>query len=253
MQHRYARLLAEEMEKNPFCPLVDAIYHILLRDIISYKYKSGDKLKESKLAEEFGVSRTPIRAALCLLLEQGMLEKGKNAAAVVASYTPREWSDLIDIRICLETRAASLAAERMSDAEYKELERLMEQLRSACHNHEIERAYEMEQSFHEHIILCSHNRFLIAAYNELKPHITRSRLYFTASVGFYDFFVPEHDLITAVFKLRNPLMAEAAMKRHLSLLNTDKSDQLFADPTKLMQLFSGLPEEGYDGGNNGKV
>lgn len=237
MENHHRRQLQQEMERNPFAPLGETIYFILLQDIVSYKFKTGDKLKEAQLADAFGVSRSPVRWALQMLVQQGMLEKTENSAALVTSYTEQEWQDLMNVRVSLESTAASLAAARMTDAELTQIDHSMQSLREACEGHNIERTYEMEQSFHERIIEGSHDRFLQAAYETLKPHIRRSRLYFTAHSGFYSFFAQEHSLITSVLKLRAPILAEAAMKRHLLLLyKKGEENQKFGDPSKLTDI-----------------
>ena len=239
MDNHHRLRLQQEIERNPFAPLGETIYFILLQDIISYRYKTGDKLKEAQLAEAFGVSRSPVRWALQMLVQQGMLEKAENSAALVTAYTEQEWQDLMNIRVKLEPTAASLAAVRMTDGELAQIEQTMRSLREACEQNNIERTYELEQSFHERIIEGSHDRFLLAAYETLKPHIRRSRLYFTAHSGFYSFFSQEHGLITSVLRLRAPILAEAVMKRHLLLLwkNTEER-QKFADPSALTDILT---------------
>ena len=132
MSNDYRRRLAEEMERNPFSTLIDAIYTIVLHDIISYKYVTGDHIKEATLAEEFGVSRSPIRTTINRLAEQGFVVKEKNAAAMVKAFTPQERNDLIQVRRTLEPTAMAYAAQRMTDAEIKILETYMKKLSKAC-------------------------------------------------------------------------------------------------------------------------
>ena len=132
MSNDYRQRLAEEMEKNPFTTLIDAIYTIILHDIISYKYVTGDHIKEAILAEEFGVSRSPIRTTINRLAEQVFVVKEKNAVAVVKAFTPQERSDLIQVRRTLEPTAMAYAAQRMTDAEFQVLETTMKKLSVAC-------------------------------------------------------------------------------------------------------------------------
>ena len=75
----YRQQLEKELKTNPFANLVDIIHTILLHDIVSYKYQDGDHIKEAVLAEEFGVSRTPIRAVIDRLVKQGFIVKEKNS------------------------------------------------------------------------------------------------------------------------------------------------------------------------------
>jgi len=238
MDSDYRKRLAAEIRENPFMPLSEAIYFILLQDIVSYKYLPGDKLKEAKLAKSFGVSRTPVRSALHMLISRRILDKKENGAAVVLAYTPQEWADLQEIRLRLEPHAASQAAVRMTDEEMACLEKEMGRLEEACRARDLEASYALEELFHELIIRGSHNTFLIAEYEALKLHIQRSRLQYTAKGGFYDLYIEEHSLILAAMQLRDPIMAHAAMKRHLVLLASDRRLQNPANFSGLLHAIS---------------
>lgn len=219
MSNDYRQRFAEEMKKNPFTTLIDAIYTIILHDIISYKYVTGDHIKEAILAEEFGVSRSPIRTTINRLAEQGFVVKEKNTVAVVKAFTPQERSDLIQVRRTLEPTAMAYAAQRMTDAEFQVLEATMKKLSAACLAGDMLSAFEYENKFHDHITLCSHNPFVIKQYDALRHYFYQSRMFFTANHGFYEFYLQEHELLVAVLKLRDKELARAAMIRHLSILS----------------------------------
>ena len=219
MSNDYRRRLAEEMERNPFSTLIDAIYTIVLHDIISYKYVTGDHIKEATLAKEFGVSRSPIRTTINRLAEQGFVVKEKNAAAMVKAFTPQERNDLIQVRRTLEPTAMAYAAQRMTDAEIKILETYMKKLSKACLAGDMLSAFEYENKFHDHIMLCSHNPFIIKEYDALRHYFYQSRMFFTSNHGFYEFYIQEHELLVSVLKLHDKELARAAMIRHLSLLS----------------------------------
>lgn len=208
------------LKKNPFETLVDAIYTIVLHDIISYKYANGDQIKEAALAEDFGVSRTPVRAVVDRLVEQGFLTKAKNSVALVKTYTPVEREDLVAARLNLEPMAMSYAARRITDSELGVLDEYMKKLSAACLAKDMVSAFECENTLHDYMIRCCHNSFIIKQYDVLKHYFYQSRMFFTANNGFYEYYIQEHQLLVSVIKLRDADLAEAAMIRHLSVIKS---------------------------------
>jgi DNA-binding GntR family transcriptional regulator len=93
-------------------PLRDKVVDELRRRIIDGVYEPGDRLTEERLADDFGVSRNPVREAIRVLEAEGFLHAQPRRGAVVASLSVRDVEDLFDVRLSLETLAATLAAER---------------------------------------------------------------------------------------------------------------------------------------------
>ncbi|MFI4860938.1 MAG: GntR family transcriptional regulator [Phycisphaerales bacterium JB063] len=81
----------------------------LLHAIFSGRFVGGDRLVEKDLAEEFAVSRTPVREALGQLVATGLIEMQPNRGAVVRSFGPDQLRDIYTLRQILESHAARLA------------------------------------------------------------------------------------------------------------------------------------------------
>lgn len=83
-----------------------------LRDrILRGEFAPGQRLAEQQLAEQLGASRTPVRAALVTLEQEGLVEANETGKYLVRQFTPREISDAIAVRGHLEGMAARLVAE----------------------------------------------------------------------------------------------------------------------------------------------
>src|SRR5437763_67865 len=91
-------------------------------EIATGRLLPGTRLDEVELAKRFGVSRTPIREALRLLLGEGLVETRPQRGAVVAQVTPQRLIEMFEVMAELEAMCARLAARRMSDAELAEVE-----------------------------------------------------------------------------------------------------------------------------------
>ena len=158
------------MMEHKTVSLADQVFEHLETDILSGKYARGEILTESKLSAELGVSRTPIREALRRLEQEHIIEES-GKGSVVIGITENDLVDIFLIREKLECMAASLAAERCSEAQLAELREALE----------FQEFYLSKQDA-EHIKLMD-NKF----------HRTLYRL--TGSMTFYDTLVPLHKKI----------------------------------------------------------
>jgi DNA-binding GntR family transcriptional regulator len=110
-------------------PLRDKVVDELRRRIIDGVYEPGNRLTEERLADDFGVSRNPVREAIRVLEAEGFLIGQPRRGAVVASMSVRDVEDLFDVRVSLEVLAARLAAERAGRSDVAVLERLLAKAR----------------------------------------------------------------------------------------------------------------------------
>lgn len=103
----------------------------LRREIEQGTVSPGDALRQTDLAERYGVSPTPVREALRILEAEGTVTYAPHKGATVAQLDARSLSDLYELRAAMEGFATSLAVERMSDSDEKEIQRLHDRLSGA--------------------------------------------------------------------------------------------------------------------------
>src|SRR5579864_9777932 len=90
----------------------------LIREaIIDGRLPPGQRLKEEELAQELGISRTPVREALLILQAEGLVTAVPNRGAVVRTYTESDLVDMYELRALLESFAAHQAAKRITEAQ----------------------------------------------------------------------------------------------------------------------------------------
>jgi len=112
-------------------PLRDKVVDELRQRIIDGVYEPGDRLTEERLADDFGVSRNPVREAIRVLQGEGFLVAQPRRGAVVARLSEQDVVDLFDVRLSLEVLAAKLAAERAGTTGTAALDRLLVLARTA--------------------------------------------------------------------------------------------------------------------------
>jgi len=143
-------------------------------EIATGKLLPGSRLDEVELATRFGVSRTPIREALRLLLGEGLVETRPQRGAVVAQVTPQRLIEMFEVMAELEAMCARLAARRMSDAELAEVEAAHEACRGSAAARDADAYFYANERFHYAIYAASHNTFLFeqaaALQRKLRPY-----------------------------------------------------------------------------------
>lgn len=103
---------------------VDDAVESLRDDILAGRFVTGDKLVAEDLAQEYGMSRTPIREAFHVLASEGLIELAKGRGARVSMWTDEELESVFETRIRLEGLAASRAADRITVAQADHLDAL---------------------------------------------------------------------------------------------------------------------------------
>jgi DNA-binding GntR family transcriptional regulator len=103
-------------------PLREVVYHALRQAILDGRIPPAERLIETRLADDLGISRTPIREALHKLEVEGLVRSVQPRGVVVTSVTRREVEELFEIRRLVEPYATGLAAEALTDADFQALE-----------------------------------------------------------------------------------------------------------------------------------
>jgi DNA-binding GntR family transcriptional regulator len=108
----------------------EAMYDALFIKILSGEYEEGDRLKEADLADEFNLSRTPVREVLKLLAADGLVHLLPNRGATVFPLTPDDIEEIYEIRKSLELLALSFSIDRISLTELGKLRKRMVNIKS---------------------------------------------------------------------------------------------------------------------------
>lgn len=167
------------MKHNPFAVLSRLVYNGIYREIIGGRLRVSDNIVVSRLAEDLNLSRTPVKIAMEDLLEQSILEKRDGNKLSVKRVTYAECSLLFEARMAIETKSAYLAARRMTDAELKEMKRLLERFQEIDKAQDVERYVHCDRAFHNLVVAASKNKFLVDTYAYLEGPLQRYRFQVT--------------------------------------------------------------------------
>lgn len=107
---------------------VDSAYRVIREGILAGEFPQGSHITARQLAEATGLSRTPVREAMRRLDAEGMITLIPNRGAFVARWSDEEIKQIYELRVLLESFAAQVAAERITEAERADLQALAEEM-----------------------------------------------------------------------------------------------------------------------------
>ena len=196
--------------------LVDQLVERLEEAIMNGELPPGHRLSEQTLAENLGVSRSPLREALRQLEGRRLVERVPNVGARVTMTVGRDLEEILVIRECLEAHAAKLAATNMTDAELEELEDLLNARRERKATAHARELYD-GMDFHLRIITACGNKKLIDMLQGDLYYQMRVHRYRSSSTAERAKAAPlEHRRILSALKSRDAAAAEKAMFEHLT-------------------------------------
>jgi DNA-binding GntR family transcriptional regulator len=185
---------------------------VLREAILRSEIKPGERLDQTKIAEQLRVSRTPVRNALLILSNEGLVEMTPHAGAVVSEMQPAEIEEIYFIRGVLEGIAARLSAESMTDEDLARLKRKLENLDTMD---DLDHWIEHNKQFHFQLYSGARRPrllSLIASIHDLTlPYSHR----YIGSEDHRRIASAGHHRIFQACQERSGRLAEAAVKEHL--------------------------------------
>ena len=138
----------------------DQIAHTLEQLVFAGEFEDGERLDELKLAEQFSVSRTPIREALQVLVSSGMAEKIPRRGVFIRQPSPVELMEMFEAMAEIEASCGRLAAKRMRDADLGALAEANNRCQEAVNGADSDSYYAENEVFHQFIYRGAGNSFL---------------------------------------------------------------------------------------------
>ncbi|MET0546482.1 MAG: GntR family transcriptional regulator [Caulobacterales bacterium] len=198
--------------------LVDNLAQKIADRVIGGDLPPGSKLEEQALADQFEVSRTPVREALRQLASSGLIELRPNRGAFVARVTPQQLDEMFIAMAELEATCARLAAMSMSPLERRNLQRLHERMAEQMRQNAMEDFIESNDAFHRMIYEGAHNNVLSDMTLALRRRLMPYRRAQFRTEGRLARSHAEHDSVVKAVITGDPAGAHAAMLHHVDLV-----------------------------------
>ena len=192
--------------------LYEEVAELLRQRIFQRELEPGSWIDELKLAEEYGISRTPLREALKVLAAEGLVTMKVRRGAYVTEVSEKDLADVYHLLSLLESDAAGVVAQQASDAELAELQTLHTALEAAVG--ERDRFFALNEQFHMRLLELARNRWREQMVADLRKVMKLNRHNSLLKTGRIDESLAEHRAIVAALAQRNAALAVQRMREH---------------------------------------
>ncbi len=201
--------------------LRDSVYNSLKKAIMTGVLQPDERLMEIPIANQLGVSRTPVREAIQRLEKELLVISSPRCGAKVAGITYKAVKDALDVRIGVETMVIGAAVDNITADQLTELKEINNEIRETIKEGNVVKISDLDNLLHRKIVEATSNNVLKDIMRMLEEHVLRYRYEYIKSIkGSYN-IVEEHDLIIEAVENKD---AEAASKYMIDHISRQKDE-----------------------------
>lgn len=205
-----------KVNENEYLPLRDVVFNTLRRAILRGELVPGQRLMEIRLADQMGVSRTPVREAIRKLELEGLVVMVPRKGAEVAHISGKNLRDVLEVRRALEELAGELACERMTAEDFKKLEQANLKFASVLDSDDITVLGQADEEFHGLIYQATDNDRLVQMVNHLREQMYRYRIEHLKNKSQRTVLLQEHQDIMRALAARDVEAVRRAIRAHIN-------------------------------------
>ncbi len=208
------RLTLEPLASDSFKNKAYAALKNVIAGMDVYRNRSDIRLDERQLAQDFGVSRTPVREAMAQLEREGFIRSVPRRGVYVVRKTKREVIEMITAWAALESMAARLITKNATDEEIAQLRKMFATFHDGQVAAHLDEYSEVNIEFHQTIIRMSHNSVLINLAENLFTHMRMIRRKTIVERDRVDRSIEDHAHIIEAIEARDTDRAEELVRTH---------------------------------------
>ena len=194
--------------------LANQVYQQIEKNILSGVYKAGEIISESKLSEELGVSRTPIREAIARL-ENDKLIGITPSGTVVLGITDEDVADMFAVKTALAPMVVKMAAMNISDEDLAKLKEILDQQEFYQEKKNIEKVRNLDTQFHDIIYSASGSPIFQAVLSPIHHKLMKYRKDSLTNEGRSRYSIEEHVKIYEAIQAGNQEKIEELVLKHV--------------------------------------
>ena len=190
-------------------------YEKIKRGILDLRYRPGEKLSETRLAEDLNLGRSPIRTALARLGGEGWIKVLPQSGTFVRELSPQEVADVAELRLLLEAHAAHRAAERIGPDDLNLLRTEFETLKAKGVDGHFDEFLRLDDHFHTTLHRVAGNQRVAQILQNLRDQIHWIRVVNAILPGRVAESLKEMDRVLVALERRDGEEAAKAMRQHI--------------------------------------
>jgi len=192
--------------------LYEEVAELLRQRIFARELEPGSWIDEVKIAEAYGISRTPLREALKVLAAEGLVTMKVRRGAYVTEVNEKDLSDVYHLLALLESDAAGVVAERSTEAELESLAELHQSLERAQGDREA--FFRINEEFHQRLLQLADNRWREQMVADLRKVMKLNRHQSLLKSGRILESLQEHRLLLQALQSRDAAVSAQRMREH---------------------------------------
>ncbi len=201
-------------------PLREIVYEELKRRIMTGKITPHTRMMEVDLAEDMGVSRTPVREAIRKLEKEGLVTIEPRKGAYASDISAEDMVNVLTVREELEALAAGIAASRITGEQISRMEHLTDLYAQAIEANDTAAIIDYDEQFHQAIVSVTDNRTLIQFVSNLQELVLRFRYLYYEDFSRYRNMPEEHHHIIDALKSGDEKRASEVVREHIHSLKS---------------------------------
>ena len=216
-------------------PLREIVYEELKREILVGEISPGTRMMEIELADEMGVSRTPVREAIRKLEKEGLVTIEPRKGAYASDVSIKDMVDVLEVREDLEAMAAAMAAQKVNKDEKQALIEATMEYKEAVESERTEDIIRCDEKFHQLIVNYSGNKTLIQLFSQVQELALRFRYLYYDDFSRYEKMPMEHREIEEAILSGDYEKARVAAGEHVKKLKQfviDEGEKIFQNTQK---------------------
>ena len=209
----------DPVKYNDMGHIRDSVFSILRNAILEKKLGPGQRLIERNIAEQLGVSRTPVREAIRKLELERLVTHIPRKGVVVSEFSQEDIEEIFLIRAALEALICSIAATKIKPKELERLSSLAKQIADEQNKGNLKKSNQLNDTFHEIIYRAANSPRVYNLFSTLREYIIKFTQVGYAKPGRPEEVWQEHIEIIEALRNHDSSKAEAAAKRHVENSN----------------------------------
>lgn len=194
--------------------LYEEVAELMRQKIFTRELEPGSWIDELKLAEQLGISRTPMREALKVLAAEGLVTMKVRRGAYVTEVSDKDLRDVYHLLALLESDAAGVVAKDASNEQLQALQDLHQQLCAAVEDRE--RFFELNEQFHVQLLSAADNRWRQQMVTDLRKVMKLNRHHSLFKTGRVQESLQEHQALMDALLARNSVLSTQRMREHFA-------------------------------------
>ncbi len=194
--------------------LYEEVAELMRQKIFTRELEPGSWIDELKLAEQLGISRTPMREALKVLAAEGLVTMKVRRGAYVTEVSDKDLRDVYHLLALLESDAAGVVAKDASNEQLQALQDLHQQLCAAVEDRE--RFFELNEQFHVQLLSAADNRWRQQMVTDLRKVMKLNRHHSLFKTGRVQESLQEHQALMDALLARNGVLSTQRMREHFA-------------------------------------